>query len=436
MRRLRVIAVAVALATVSPTPGAHASEAPDPRAERERVRSEQAAVASDVDALEATSKEVDTALADLEANVSGQQTLLADARRAADQAAASLAEAEREEQRAQDDITELESMVRTIAVEEYMRPTTVDPMVVLSSDTVSEASRRSALLDFRSQRDAEVLDRLRAAREDVEQRRLEAERAAVRAEEQRAEVAGRVEQFEQARDQQAEFAASVEQRLDTTLAEAAALADLDADLAGQIAADEERLAARLRAAQAARVAQAAQAARARPTPDAASSPAGGSAGSSSTGGGSSGGGAGARSTPAPPPASIAGSGPIVSVSGIRVSSQIADQLRALLDDAAADGHAFSGGGYRDPSAQVALRRSNCGSSDYAVYSMPASQCSPPTARPGASMHEQGLAVDLTYNGSLITSRSNPGFIWLDANAAGFGFYNLPAEPWHWSTNGN
>jgi len=417
MRRLRVIAVAVALATVSPTPGAHASEAPDPRAERERVRSEQAAVASDVDALEATSKEVDTALADLEANVSGQQTLLADARRAADQAAASLAEAEREEQRAQDDITELESMVRTIAVEEYMRPTTVDPMVVLSSDTVSEASRRSALLDFRSQRDADVLDRLRAAREDVEQRRLEAERAAARAEEQRAEVAGRVEQFEQARDQQADFAASVEQRLDTTLAEAAALADLDADLAGQIAADEERLAARLRAA---------QAARARPTPDAASSPAGGSAG----------GGAGARSTPAPPPASIAGSGPIVSVSGIRVSSQIADQLRALLDDAAADGHAFSGGGYRDPSAQVALRRSNCGSSDYAVYSMPASQCSPPTARPGASMHEQGLAVDFTYNGSLITSRSDPGFIWLDANAASFGFYNLPAEPWHWSTNGN
>jgi len=427
MRRLRVIAVAVALATVSPTPGAHASEAPDPRAERERVRSEQAAVASDVDALEATSKEVDTALADLEANVSGQQTLLADARRAADQAAASLAEAEREEQRAQDDITELESMVRTIAVEEYMRPTTVDPMVVLSSDTVSEASRRSALLDFRSQRDADVLDRLRASREDVEQRRLEAERAAARAEEQRAEVAGRVEQFEQARDQQADFAASVEQRLDATLAEAAALADLDADLAGQIAADEERLAARLRAA---------QAARARPTPDAASSPAGGSTGSSSTGGGSSGGGAGARSTPAPPPASIAGSGPIVSVSGIRVSSQIADQLRALLDDAAADGHAFSGGGYRDPSAQVALRRSNCGSSDYAVYSMPASQCSPPTARPGASMHEQGLAVDFTYNGSLITSRSDPGFIWLDANAASFGFYNLPAEPWHWSTNGN
>jgi len=131
-----------------------------------------------------------------------------------------------------------------------------------------------------------------------------------------------------------------------------------------------------------------------------------------------------------------GSGPIVSVDGIRVSSQIADQLRSLLDAAAADGLDFGGGGYRDPSSQVALRRSNCGSSDYAVYSMPASQCSPPTARPGASMHEQGLAVDFTLNGSLITSRSNPGFRWLDANAAGFGLYNLPVEPWHWSVNGN
>jgi LAS superfamily LD-carboxypeptidase LdcB len=119
-----------------------------------------------------------------------------------------------------------------------------------------------------------------------------------------------------------------------------------------------------------------------------------------------------------------------------VSSQIADQLRGLLDAAADDGLNFGGGGYRDPSAQVALRRSNCGSSDYAVYSMPASQCSPPTARPGSSMHEQGLAVDFTYNGSLITSRSNPGFVWLAANASRFGLFNLPVEPWHWSTNGN
>ncbi len=26
--------------------------------------------------------------------------------------------------------------------------------------------------------------------------------------------------------------------------------------------------------------------------------------------------------------------------------------------------------------------------------------------------------------------------WLAANASSYGFYNLPSEPWHWSTTGN
>jgi hypothetical protein len=28
------------------------------------------------------------------------------------------------------------------------------------------------------------------------------------------------------------------------------------------------------------------------------------------------------------------------------------------------------------------------------------------------------------------------FNWLQTNAASYGLYNLPSEPWHWSTNGN
>jgi D-alanyl-D-alanine carboxypeptidase len=52
------------------------------------------------------------------------------------------------------------------------------------------------------------------------------------------------------------------------------------------------------------------------------------------------------------------------------------------------------------------------------------------------MHERGLAIDFTYNGSLISSRSNPGYKWLAAQAGRFGMFNLPSEPWHWSTTGN
>ena len=82
-----------------------------------------------------------------------------------------------------------------------------------------------------------------------------------------------------------------------------------------------------------------------------------------------------------------------------------------------------------------MRRNNCGSSHYAIYEAPASSCSPPTARPGSSMHERGLAIDFTQGGSTL-SRGSSGFAWLKANAGSFGFRNLPSEPWHWSTNGN
>lgn len=52
------------------------------------------------------------------------------------------------------------------------------------------------------------------------------------------------------------------------------------------------------------------------------------------------------------------------------------------------------------------------------------------------MHEQGLAIDFTWQGRVIAGRSSPAYVWLSRNAARFGLYNLPSEPWHWSTNGN
>lgn len=127
---------------------------------------------------------------------------------------------------------------------------------------------------------------------------------------------------------------------------------------------------------------------------------------------------------------------LTTVRGITVATEIANQLERMLVAAEADGRVFGGGGYRSSEGQVAARRKNCGSSQYDIYDKPASKCRPPTARPGQSMHEQGLAIDFTYNGSLIQSRSSDGFQWLKANGARFGFYNLPSEAWHWSTNGN
>jgi len=130
-----------------------------------------------------------------------------------------------------------------------------------------------------------------------------------------------------------------------------------------------------------------------------------------------------------------GSPDIVSVRGIQVARKIAPQVEALLSAAEADGVKLSGGGYRSIERQIELRKQNCGSSHYDIYEKPSSQCSPPTAPPGRSQHEKGLAIDFTYNGQGIKTRNNPGFQWLASNAARFGLKNLPSEPWHWSVDG-
>jgi D-alanyl-D-alanine carboxypeptidase len=132
---------------------------------------------------------------------------------------------------------------------------------------------------------------------------------------------------------------------------------------------------------------------------------------------------------------VAAGGPIqlATVGGITVAASLAPHLALLLEASRAAGLALGGGGYRSAAQQIQTRINN-GCPD--IYNSPASACSPPTARPGQSMHEQGLAIDFTCSGSLISSRSSPCFQWLAANAARYGLYNLPSEPWHWSTNGN
>ena len=160
--------------------------------------------------------------------------------------------------------------------------------------------------------------------------------------------------------------------------------------------------------------------------------------------------AGASPAPAPTPATIAGcdgqsdaaqpdvepgAANLTTVEGITVNTQIATQVEQLVQAARRSGYQLTGTGHRSTQRQIELRRQNCGTSDYAIYDMPSSSCSPPTARPGTSNHELGLAVDFSCDGAIIRSRSSACFTWMSANAATYGLHNFPEEPWHWSYNG-
>jgi LAS superfamily LD-carboxypeptidase LdcB len=131
--------------------------------------------------------------------------------------------------------------------------------------------------------------------------------------------------------------------------------------------------------------------------------------------------------------------PAVSCPGggsITVDGSLAHNLQAMLLTAWRDGVNLCGGGYRDRDQQVRLRIQHCGSSEYAIYEMPSGSCSPPTAIPGTSMHERGLAIDFQCAGQSMSGRSSPCFAWMAAHAAAFGLFNLPSEPWHWSVDGS
>jgi hypothetical protein len=419
-RIVAAVALVVALLT-SAAPAAGVAD--DARKERAAVQAEKAQAAAQVNALKGDQAEVQAALAAIDEHVRAEE---AEAVIAGQVAAAAAEEAATARRAADASAAELEQLRRRLteyAVSAYVDPPGEDVLRRLQAGSAQEDATRRAWISMRSGHDVDLADRVRAVqrRHEDDVARADATRAA--AEETKARAEASVATLTAAREQQAQFAEQVRQRLDARLADVAALERLDASLAARIRSEEERVAAALRA-----LAPAKPPAPTRGSGGASGGGASGGSGSSSGGSGSSSGGSGSSAQrPSAPP--------LRTVGGITVNAAIADQLSALLAAARADGIAFGGSGYRDITNQLYLRRQNCGTSDYAVYEMPPDQCSPPTARPGLSMHERGLAIDFTANGRFLSSRSDPGFVWLAANAARFGFYNLPSEPWHWSTTG-
>ncbi len=425
--RLLVASVVCASVTTAlpfaPAPASAAgASANDPYAEREAVRSQRAALASQIDTLEADDAAIDRALGDLEANVRAEQLQLDDARRRVSEAIQRAFESQAAADEKQREVDDLQERMSVLAVEAYVNPPGHDLLEQLKAPTANEAAEKEALLSTRASRASDVLDQLRAARAALEDERAAAERATVEADEQARDAEARLAEYETARAQQQEFAAGLDDRLNAKLAEADALASVDAELAAQIVADQAALASRLRAMAPPVAEQAVAPTPAGPTPGPSPTP-------NPT----------PTPTPTPPPTTPPPppqpAPPLTTVRGITVATSIAGQLDAMLGAAASAGITLGGSGYRDINRQIELRRAHCGTSHYAIYEMPAMLCTPPTAIPGLSMHEKGLAVDFTWNGRAITSRDSPAFQWLAANAGRYGFINLPSEPWHWSVSG-
>ncbi len=389
--RHRRVAFLTAVATLATLATVVDAATPDElREERREVQAQAAELASEVDAATADVADLEVALAAAQANVDAQQAAVEAANRAvidADEAqAAALAaiiDLEVQEEQARIDL-------QNAVIDSYVSFQGFDDLEALGDDPW-EASRAETLAEIGTGTSLEGLDNLRSIGAELEFQRLLAEQAAVEAESNREEMRFRLAELETALAIEDQLLLEAVERQERRLGEAVALEALEAELSEQIRVEEQRIADAI-------------------------------ANRIPPGGGS---------VTVPPDSDIE----LVTVGGITVNILVEDQVRGILAAMSARGFNLGGGGYRSIESQIRLRRANCGTSDYAIWEMPASRCRPPTARPGLSQHEVGLAIDFTLNGRVLRTRNSDVFRALAEVAPQFGFYNLPSEPWHWSTTG-
>jgi len=386
---LRVLIASVVLLGIT----IPAAQAETPQQQQDRLRAQRSQVAKDVDALKAADAKTTAELARLQGELSRRQATADKANRAKARADADLRDAEAAVTKARKRYNTLNAQADALVVQSFISPGD-EALDLFKAGSLTDAAVKRSLEEMQAESDARLLRDLTSARHRLDTDQDRKEEAASTADASDARATKAVQQMKAARDKQQAFVAKVRKQLDAKLAEADALKQVDAALSKQIAAQQAALAAQLPPAPASGDG----------SPTAIASVPGGLATVACPGGGS-----------------------------ITVAGSIADQVAALLGAANADGVQLCGGGYRDPAEQIALRKAHCGPTNYDIYQKPSSECDPPTAPPGTSQHEVGLAIDFTCNGGGVVTTGDVCWDWLSAHASEYGLYNLPSESWHWST---
>ena len=381
----------------------------DDTASRPQGGSSWVQVPIEIDVQKAMEGDVELAISDIRANVQAQLDLVAQAQRElllAEQdvlvAGAAVAET-------QDAIDMLVGSSDEVVIDAFINPPRTDAIDVLSTTSIEDVALKQALLDMQAVEAADVLAELEERQSELEERQEGEAAARAEADERRADARAALTDLEAAVDQRTGFVLEVEERLEHALAEAASVEAIDPELADELRMQHAALAQRIDAFREEIALEGAGVPRMGEDfvagPSTIQPVAGGVVGVSCPSGGS-----------------------------IQVAGAIARDVQSLLNLSDQQGLSMCGNGYRDPQQQVEMRRTNCGSSNYAIYQAPASACSPATARPGQSLHERGLAIDFTCGGRILYG-GDPCYDFLSVHAGDHGLYVLAGEPWHWSSDG-
>lgn len=246
MRRLhRYASVALVLAfVVGLASPAGAASATDARRKQQQVRSAKAQKAAQLNALKASDDELDRAVQTLADEVQMQGARLASARQAVQAADASVQDAESRIAATEQQMSDLQGQVVTRAVSSYMRPQESELKDVMSAKDLGEATRRASMLRQVQNTNRDALDRLRAARQDLDLQQQQAAAAKKVADARRANVVSQVAALQKSLDQKAKMQNALSARIKEVQGEIDALAAQDAQITDIIKRSEQARASR------------------------------------------------------------------------------------------------------------------------------------------------------------------------------------------------
>jgi len=220
------VALALFLVVAFATPGF--AESVDKR--RSDARSKKAAAAAQLDVLRADDNEVEAALRALDTNVAAQSATTQSAQQAEKAAAVAAGSAQARLAATEQRMSDLRAQTTALAIRAYVHPGGDSLLEMVRSRDLGEASRRETLLGYVASTDRDVVDRLRATRQDQQSERTNLARLREEAESRRKASADRLAELEQARGEQARIKAALDGRIQAYTAEVDGFAREEASL--------------------------------------------------------------------------------------------------------------------------------------------------------------------------------------------------------------
>ena len=239
LRRSKLIAVGLIVGFILQIGGpAEGESAAAARQRRDAVQRQRARLATELDALRASDRDLENGLATLDREVARTRSKADAARMAADSAQAAVAEAESRLAGAKSEVETARRAAVGRAVSAYVSPLDDGLSAVLNARDLDDVARRQSLLAVVGARSSNILDQLQAAEEDLAIAKADAAEASRLASKRRDAAMSELDRASQARAAQARLRDALDRRIAAFVAESDALGKEAASISALIRSRE------------------------------------------------------------------------------------------------------------------------------------------------------------------------------------------------------